>query len=121
MEYIAEYLHFSIYLAWISVASIANVSIWLTHMGIAPYGNAQGIVTLLVLAVAAGLSLYFIFWQKNVWYPLVMVWAFYGIFIARTEDLSEGAEMIQFGAFAGLLIVFSAMAYFRIKQRRVRS
>lgn len=125
-EYITEYVNFSIYLGWISVATIANVAIFLTTLGISPYGQTSALLTVLVIAVAVGLALFFIFKQSNIWYALVIFWASYGIFAARDAAIyqangtipPEGTGLVKMAAIIGTFIVFAGLVYYRMMSSR---
>ena len=125
-EYITEYINFSIYLGWISVATIANVAIFLTARGVPAYGQTAGLLTVVVIAVAIGLAFYFILGQSNLWYPLVILWASYGIYAARDLEIldangavvPEGTGLVKIAALAGVFIVFAGLVYYRITSSR---
>ena len=125
-EYITEFINFSVYLGWISVASIANTTIFLTSIGVANQGSLATILTLLVIAVAVGLALYFILKQQNVWYALVIFWASYGIYAARETELRmsssqavpDGTGTVKIAAIAAAFIIFAGLVYFRIQQSK---
>ena len=116
-EYVTEYMNFSIYLGWISVASIANVSIWLTQIGVDYEGVLASILTIVVIAVAVVLGLVFVFKQNNPWYALVILWASYGIYMARSVDVSNGAESVKIGALIAVIILAIGIVYKRLAIR----
>jgi benzodiazapine receptor len=70
---------FSIYLGWISVATIANFSALLYSLGVSNSGTAAEVWTLVVLAVALVLGAAMSLTRGDVAYSLVLVWAFVGI------------------------------------------
>ena len=75
---------FSIYLAWICVATVANVSALLLDIGLNPsYG---GIITAIMIIVLLSV-LYMVQRQQRNWpFSLVVIWALSGIIIARSWD-----------------------------------
>ena len=117
-EFLTEYVNFSIYLGWISVATIANAAIYLTELGVRYDGTWASLLTLCVLAVAVLLGLFFLFKQQNLWYTLVILWASFGIYWARSIDMSEGAELVEGGAIVAIIILLSALVYHRISLRK---
>jgi hypothetical protein len=117
-EFLTEYVNFSIYLGWISVATIANSAIYITAMGVRYDGTLAAILTLAVLAVAVLLGLFFLFKQHNPWYTLVILWASVGIYLARSADLSDGAGSVKIGAIGAVIILVSALAYHRISSKK---
>jgi len=110
-KYYTEYVNFSIYLGWISVASIANVAIYLTQVGVGYEGTIAAILTIVTILVALMLGLFFIFKQGNPWYAMVILWASIGIYLARTVDVSAGAELVKFAAIANIAILTVGLIY----------
>jgi translocator protein len=74
-------LPFSIYLGWISVATIANVSVLLYALGWDGIGLAEQVATVIMLAVGSLLGYLMVRRHADVAYPLVLAWAFTGIVI----------------------------------------
>jgi len=78
-------LPFSVYLGWISVATVANFSITLYDLGWSAFGIAPEIWTLLVLAVATTLGILMLQRRGDIAYTLVLVWAFAGITVKQID------------------------------------
>jgi translocator protein len=74
-----DLLPFSVYLGWISVATIANISYYLKYIGGNGFGLSDVAWTLIMLVVATLLAIYFHHENKDRIYPLVFVWSFIGI------------------------------------------
>lgn len=110
-KYYTEYVNFSIYLGWISVATIANVAIYLTQIGIGYEGAIAAVLTLITILVAVLLGLFFIYKQSNPWYAMVILWASIGIYLARNVDTSAGADMVKVGAIAAIVILSCGLVY----------
>jgi translocator protein len=72
---------FSIYLGWATVAVVANVSQFLYSSGWRGAPLTEAIWTVVMLAVASLLGVLMIFLRREVAYPLVLVWAFVGIWV----------------------------------------
>jgi tryptophan-rich sensory protein len=72
-------LPFSIYLGWISVATIANVTVLLVSLGVKNTGTAAEVWTLVVLAAGLLLGAATSLLRADVAYSLVLIWAFVGI------------------------------------------
>jgi len=112
-RYFTEYVNFSIYLGWISVASIANSAIYLSQIGVSSEGNLAAILTIVTITVAVLLGLFFLFKQNNPWYVLVIIWASFGIYLARSVDSTAGASLVKVAAIAAMVIMSLALAYRR--------
>jgi len=78
-ERVFVHLPFSVYLGWITVASIANVSSALVSIGWDGFGLASETWAVLVIAVALLITLSVIVTRKDIAYSLVLVWALIGI------------------------------------------
>jgi hypothetical protein len=70
---------FSIYLGWITVATIANVTDVLVNAGWNGFGISPLAWTLILLAVGTALAGVMAYTRSDVAYLLVLVWAFSGI------------------------------------------
>jgi benzodiazapine receptor len=73
------HLPFSVYLGWITVASIANVASALVSIQWDGFGLASDTWAVLVIAVALLITLAVIATRKDIAYSLVLVWALIGI------------------------------------------
>jgi hypothetical protein len=76
---------FSIYLGWITVATIANATSLLDYMGWSGWGLAPEWWAVIMLVVAAIVASLVSITRGDVAYVLVIVWAFVGIAIKHTD------------------------------------
>lgn len=72
---------FSLYLAWISVATIANITVFLVKIKWNGWGIDPQIWTIAVLIVAIGITLIIQSKYRDIAYSLVVLWALSGILI----------------------------------------
>ncbi|MFW6135362.1 MAG: tryptophan-rich sensory protein [Chloroflexota bacterium] len=70
---------FSIYLGWVTVATIANASSLLDYLNWGAWGISPQVWTLIMLVVATGIASVVVLTRRDVAYGLVIVWAFAGI------------------------------------------
>ena len=103
---------FSIYLGWISVATIANFSVVLYNAGWDGSGFAAA-WTILVLAVGVALGIAMIFLRNEVAFPAVLVWAFAGIW----QKQSSANTTVAMAAAIAALIVLAAILYKRFVKK----
>jgi len=82
-ERLVVHLPFSVYLGWITVATVANLTAVLVHVGWNRFGASQELWTVVVLIVAALVALAVLFTRSDLFYALVILWAFLGILIKR--------------------------------------
>lgn len=70
---------FSIYLGWITIATIGNLSVFLYSLGYENLFLGQELWTEIVLIVGGAIALLVLFLRKDVFYSLVFVWAYIGV------------------------------------------
>ncbi len=72
-------LPISIYLGWVSVATIANISYVLTYYQWSGWGLSDSLWAVIMLTIGTALALHIRFHYFDIVYPLVFMWAFIGI------------------------------------------
>lgn len=72
---------FSVYFGWITVATIANITILLVKLGVPSFGRNAVIMTALILLIGVIIAGLWIIRQKDIAYGLVILWAYLGILI----------------------------------------
>ncbi|MDH5779001.1 MAG: tryptophan-rich sensory protein [Candidatus Bathyarchaeota archaeon] len=114
-EKLCVHVPFSVYLGWITVASITNVAAALTAVGW-DGGGIEGVTWgILVIAVALVITLAVVGTRKDAAYGLVLVWALAGIVAKQIEHptIVLAAEV----SIAIILIAIVGMAVFsRLKR-----
>ena len=108
-EKLLVHVPFSIYLGWISVATIANTAILLYTSQWDRFGFADVGWTILVIVVAAALAIAMTLLRREIAYPLVIVWASAGIVVAHQDNL---AVAITAGFCAA--VVFIVLVVYRV-------
>jgi hypothetical protein len=102
----------SVYLGWISVATVANITSWLYSINWNGFGIAPQVWAVLMLAVASVLGLLMALNRKDSGYLFVFVWAFAGIGVKQAaEPLVATSAWV---AALGMLV----LAFYSIIQRR---
>ncbi len=74
-------LPFAIYFGWITVATIANVTVFLVSLGWDGFGVAPSVWTVMILLVGAVIGIARMTKDRSIAYGLVFVWAYAGILI----------------------------------------
>jgi hypothetical protein len=117
-ERLAVRLPFSIYLGWITVATIANVTYLLYHWGWQPGAVTAQIWAVVVLGAAVVIAALMSYFRGDVAYLAVFVWAFVGIALNPLPRF-DGATIVTTGAWiaAGLVAVL-AVAGLVLRRRR---
>lgn len=78
-EKLAVHVPFSVYLGWLSIATIANISLYLVSVGWDGLGIAAETWAVLIIAVALFLTMLMLGIRKDIAYALVIIWALVGI------------------------------------------
>lgn len=103
---------FSIYLGWISVATIANITALLVYVKWSGFGIDPIYWTILMISIAIVLGIYFILFFKNIAHPLVLVWALWGIKAAQGPK----SELINQLTVIGILVLVSLIVRVAIRK-----
>ncbi|MEM2889529.1 MAG: hypothetical protein QXE76_04370 [Candidatus Bathyarchaeia archaeon] len=77
---------FSVYLGWITIASIANVATTLVSGNWDGFGINPETWAILIVVIALLITLLVIMTRKDVAYGLVIIWAFAGIAIKQSTN-----------------------------------
>ncbi|WP_100334171.1 TspO/MBR family protein [Bacillus alkalisoli] len=93
---------FSIYLGWISVATIVNISYYLVFIGWDGWGISAPTWTVIMLVVATILAIVFRVEHADWVYPLVFVWAFFAIGVKNMEAYAS----VAYVAYALAAVIF---------------
>jgi hypothetical protein len=79
---------FSVYLGWITIATIANVAQMLAALGFTGFGIDPALLASAVLVVGAGIGATFVARFRDAAYGLVLVWAYAGIVVKEQETVT---------------------------------
>lgn len=102
---LATQVPLSIWLGWISVATIANTSIYLVYKGWDGAGYPATTWMIVMTSVALLLALLMMIVRRNSYFGLVIAWAFFGI-IRKLESLDQpGLDTIIKLCWTGIIII----------------
>ena len=113
IEKVALHIPFSIYLGWITVATIANVTAVLVVLGVPGFGLLAEIWTILVIAVAVLITFAMLLIRKDYAYSLVVIWALLGIFI---KQIATSLTVAITALISGIIIIVG-IVYTIIRQK----
>lgn len=103
------HIPFSVYLGWITVATVANASYVLYDAGWDGFGISGAVWATIMLVVAGGISLAMIYQRRDVAYTAVLLWALIGIANKQAEtQLVAGTAL----AVAVVLVIALAARWF---------
>ena len=103
---------FSVYLGWISVATVANITSWLYSINWNGFGIAPQVWAVIMLGVASLLGLLMALSRKDSGYLFVFAWAFAGIAVKQAAE-----PLVANSAWVAALLALG-LAVFSIVQRR---
>ena len=111
-------LPFNIYFGWITVATIANITVFLISLNWNGFGVPESVWTIIILIIGAIIGIVRMIYDKNIAYGLVFVWAYYGIYLKHTSDagFQNIFPEITFTAIACLLGVIIGGTYLLLKR-----
>ncbi len=110
-EKLLVHVPFSIYLGWITVATIANATALLKYLGWNGFGISGEIWTVILLGVGVVLAGILSWTRRDIAYALVLVWAFVGIAV-KWQGVYPLVTISAFIA-AGIVFLNLVLAYLR--------
>ncbi len=106
-------LPFGLYLGWISVATIANITACLVGNGITSFGLEPQYWSIIVICVGIAIAIWSLIKHNNIGHGLAVIWALNGIKIARNLDVIPNAS-IAMVAVSGMIII-SLVVIWRVR------
>ncbi|MFC2052468.1 hypothetical protein ACFLT4_07050 [Chloroflexota bacterium] len=88
------HLPFSVYLGWITIATIANVTAVLVDINWNTFGLGEQFWAVAVIIVGIAIALSVLFTRKDIFYCLVVDWALLGILLKRLADSTPVQSVI---------------------------
>jgi len=115
-ERICVQLPFSVYMGWITVASLANVAVAITASNWNGFGVNPSTGAVIAVAMILIATLVIIGMRKDIAYSLVVIWALFGIMTKQSAN-----QTALWATAVGIIIIIIALvaetAYQRIKKR----
>ncbi|MDT8306402.1 MAG: TspO/MBR family protein [Anaerolineae bacterium] len=117
-ERLLVHLPFSLYLGWITVATIANIASVVAHLGWDGFGIAGPVWSAIMMAVAVVVAGLLLWNRRNLAYAAVLVWALFGIRAAYPDE----AIITTTAVVAAILVAALAIiGYWRTVRRQPKS
>ena len=113
IEYWSVDVVFSIYLGWITVATVANISDWLYLVEWNGFGISAPIWAVIMLAVASLLGLAMALTRRDAGYLSVLVWAFIGIAVKQAPT-----QMVALSALVAAILMLGLVVFSLIRRQR---
>jgi hypothetical protein len=112
---------FSVYFGWITVATIANVTVWLVSIGWDGSGIAESTWAVAIIAVGGVIGTAVILRDSDIAYGLVLVWAYLGIWIKHTSNngFNGAYPAVSATALVGIAVFIVAGAVAILRRRAI--
>ena len=125
-EKILLHVPISVYIGWITVATIANVTALLVTIGWDGFGISEEIWTTLVIIVATIITIIIITTRKDYAYSAVIIWALIGIYLKRIADDPIYGVQTQIAytaaiAIVVILIIDTISAFLQYSKKEIRN
>jgi len=104
LERYLVHLPFSVYLGWITIATIANVTALLVDLNWNMFGLGEQFWTVTVIIVGIAIALSVLFTRKDIYYCLVVDWALLGILLKRLSAATPEQGVVGV-TIAGLALI----------------
>jgi len=104
---------FSVYLGWITVATVANVTDLLYYVNWNGFGISPEIWAVIMLLVASLVGLMMALTRRDAAYLFVLVWSFAGIAVKQAAT-----PMVAYAAWAATLVALGLAVYSIVARRR---
>ena len=107
----------SVYLGWITVATIANVTTLLVSVGWDAFGLSQQFWAVAVIAAGIAIALAVLLRRRDAWFALVVDWALIGIAIKRLAVDAVPDQAVLAAAIAGVVLISGVTALRLIRKQ----
>jgi hypothetical protein len=94
----------AIYLGWISMATVANISSWLTSIGWKGFGLDATQWAIIIIIIAVILACWITLFRKNFYFGLVTSWFLYGLIMKRQQVSNDANNNLIIAAWIGLAL-----------------
>lgn len=103
-----------VYLGWITVATVANITTFLVSINWTRFGLSEQLWMIIILVVATIISIMTLLWTKCAAYGMVIIWAYIGILNKHTSYNGFNNEynyvVITVYVMIAIVIIFTGIA-----------
>ena len=116
-EKYSVHLPFSVYLGWITIATIANVTALLVDINWNTWGLGEQFWAVAVIIVGLAIALSVLFTRKDIYYCLVVDWALLGILLKRLSVTTVPDQSVVVVTIVGLVLITGGVIAQLIRKR----
>ena len=99
------HLPFSVYLGWITIATIANATALLVNINWNAWGLAEQFWAVVVIIVGIAIAFSVLLTRKDIFYCLVVDWALLGILLERLSPTEVRVQSVVVVTIVGLALI----------------
>lgn len=107
---------FSLFFGWITAATVVNTFQWFSSLGFQSFGPSGILTAALFILIAAAIGAFITLHFKEVVYPLVLIWAFWGIAVAQLN-----ATPIVLSTILATIILILAIIWNNLRNQRLKN
>lgn len=103
-------LPFTVYLGWITVATVANVTTYLVSINWDGFGLAEYLWADMIILIAAIIGFMATLYYRSIAYGLVIIWAYAGIAIKHISEAGFNGEYLSIiiTVFVSIILIIAA-------------
>lgn len=116
-EKMVFHLPFSVYLGWITIASIANVAVAAVSINWDGFGISPETWAIVILVIALLIAMLVVITRKDIVYGLVIIWALIGIAVKQSSNQNI-VTMVEIIVTVLSLTMIATTLYSRYKHQR---
>jgi len=106
---------FSLYLGWISLATIANITVALVSLNWQGWGLSPQIWTVIVILLADLLAVAFLLGYRDYWYALVVAWGLFGILYQHLTVFSGQYPSVIYTSLVSIVLLLLGTLIWRMR------
>jgi len=118
-EKIMVNIPFSVYLGWITIATIANVTAFLVKINWNKFDISDQLWTVIVIVVGVIITLATVFSRNDIFYCFVVIWALVGILLKRIADGSMPDQIVIIASIVGMSIIGLGIIVQLIRKKKI--
>jgi len=107
---------FSLYLGWISVATIANITVTLVNYNWNGFGLPPELWTIVVILLADVLALLMLLTRDDRWYAAVILWALYGIYVQHVTTFMRMYPDVITTTLVSMVVIAVGIVYTLVRR-----
>ena len=108
---------FSVYLGWITIATIANFTALLVDINWGTFGLGEQFWAVAVIIVALVITLVVLFLRRDIFYGLVVDWALFGILMKRLAVETTPDHNVVLISIVGLVVITTVIIVQLVRKR----